>query len=163
MARGQTPSLTPEQAERYREVVRLRALGLTFDEIAQRVGYSDRSSAKNAYEAALRRYGREAVDDLRELEGIRLEDLWRRLMARLGSGEEFTVNELAQLLSAGVRVSQRRSNLYGLDAPRQVELSGVGGAPIVTDVGELLKQKLVALKQTDELGSGTVIDADVNE
>lgn len=143
--------------------MRLRALGLTFDEIAQRVGYSDRSSAKNAYEAALRRYGREAVDDLRELEGIRLEDLWRRLMARLGSGEEFTVNELAQLLGAGVRVSQRRSNLYGLDAPRQVELSGVGGSPIATDVGELLKQKLVALKQTDELGSGTVIDADVNE
>ena len=57
MAKGQTPALTPEQAERYREVVRLRALGLTFEEIAERTGYADRSSAKNAYEAALRRYG----------------------------------------------------------------------------------------------------------
>lgn len=163
MARGQTPALTPEQAERYREVVRLRAIGLTFDEIAQRVGYADRASAKNAYEAALRRYGREAVDDLRELEGMRLEDLWRRLMARLGSGEEFTVGELSQLVAAGVRVSQRRANLYGLDAPRQVELSGAGGGPVLTDVGAMLREKLVALKQTGEIERGTVIDADVNE
>jgi hypothetical protein len=161
MAKGQTPALTPEQAERYREVVRLRALGLTFEEIAERTGYADRSSAKNAYEAALRRYGREAVGDLRELEGFRLEELWRRLMAKFQNPDQLTVPEFAQLVSAGVRISQRRAALYGMDAPRQVELSGVDGGPVQTDVGELLRQRLLALKDADSaLPEGQVIDVD---
>ena len=53
MARGQTPALKPDVAERYRQVVQLRAGGATFEEIAERVGYAGRQSAKEAYDAAL--------------------------------------------------------------------------------------------------------------
>ena len=144
MARGQTPALTPDQAERYREVIRLRTAGLKFHEIAERVGYALRSGAKEAYDAALRWWGREAVDDLRTIEGERTEELWRQTFARLLASPEST-NEFVALVNTAVKVSQRRAALYGLDAPRQVEISGEDGGPVRTDVGEILLERIRAL------------------
>jgi len=144
MARGQTPALTPEQAERYREVIRLRTAGLKFHEIAERVGYASRSGAKEAYDAALRWWGREAVDDLRTIEGERTEELWRYTFARIIASPEST-NEFVSLVNTAVKVSQRRAALYGLDAPRQVEISGEDGGPVRTDVGEILLERIRAL------------------
>lgn len=144
MARGQTPALTPEQAERYREVIRLRTVGLKFHEIAERVGYASRSGAKEAYDAALRWWGREAVDDLRTIEGERTEELWRQTFARILSSPDST-NEFVALVNTAVKVSQRRAALYGLDAPRQVEISGEHGGPLRTDVGEILLERIRAL------------------
>jgi hypothetical protein len=144
MARGQTPALTPEQAERYREVIRLRTVGLKFHEIAERVGYASRSGAKEAYDAALRWWGREAVDDLRTIEGERTEELWRYTFARIIANPESTA-EFVSLVNSAVKVSQRRAALYGLDAPRQVEISGEDGGPVRTDVGEILLERIRAL------------------
>lgn len=144
MARGQTPALTPEQAERYREVVRLRTAGLKFHEIAERVGYASRSSAKEAYDAALRWWGREAVNDLRTIEGERTEELWRQVFGRILATPEST-NEFVSLVNTAVKVSQRRAALFGLDAPRQVEISGEDGGPLRTDVGEILLERIQAL------------------
>lgn len=144
MAKGQTPALTPEQAERYREVIRLRTAGLKFHEIAERVGYKSRSGAKEAYDAALRWWGREAVNDLRTIEGERTEELWRQTFARLLSNPDST-NEFVSLVNTAVKVSQRRAALYGLDAPRQVEISGEDGGPLRTDVGEILLERIQAL------------------
>lgn len=147
MARGQTPALTPDQASRYREVIRLRAAGLTFDEIADRLNYKSRSGAKEAYEAALRRWGREAVDDLRTLEGERLEQLWRRVFAQIIANPDMDVPEMTSLVNTAVKVSARKSALFGLDAPRQVEVAGEGGGPVVTDVGRILLERLEQLEQ----------------
>jgi len=144
MARGQTPALTPEQAERYREVIRLRTVGLKFHEIAERVGYASRSGAKEAYDAALRWWGREAVDDLRTIEGERTEELRRYTFARIIANPESTA-EFVSLVNSAVKVSQRRAALYGLDAPRQVEISGEDGGPVRTDVGEILLERIRAL------------------
>ncbi len=144
MARGQTPALTPEQAERYREVIRLRTAGLKFHEIAERVGYASRSGAKEAYDAALRWWGREAVDDLRTIEGERTEELWRYTFARIIANPESTA-EFVSLVNSAVKVSQRRAALYGLDAPRQVEISGEDGGPVRTDVGQILLERIRAL------------------
>jgi hypothetical protein len=142
MPKGQTPALTPDTADRYRRVMDLRARGLTFEEIAQEVGYAGRQGAKEAYDAALRWWGREAVDDLRTVEGERLELLWRRVYARVARSEDLGTVEFARLLDSAVRLSQRKAALWGLDAPRQYEVTGEGGGPLVTDVGELLRQRL---------------------
>jgi len=147
MARGQTPALTPQQAERYREVIRLRAAGLKFDQIAKEVGYASRSGAKEAYDAALRWWGRETVDDMRTIEGERMEDVWRITFTRLleiARDPEATA-QLVQVVNAAVRISQRRSALFGLDAPRQVEISGEDGGPVRTDIGEILLERIKAL------------------
>lgn len=143
MATGQTPALTPEQADRYRRVVQLRTAGVTFDQIAETLGYASRSGAKEAYDAALRRWGRVTVDEHRELEDVRLEELWRRTFARIADAD--SDDEFVKLISAAVRVSKRRADLLGLDAPRQVELAGKDGGPVETDIGEVLRQRVAAL------------------
>ena len=48
-------------------------------------------------------------------------------------------------MNTAVKVSQRRAALYGLDAPRQVEISGEDGGPLRTDVGEILLERIKAL------------------
>lgn len=121
--KGQKTALTPAIAEKYREVVRLRAAGLTFDEVAQRVGYASRSSAKEAYDRAIKSWGDEAVDDLRKLEGERVEQLWRRVYGRLIAADIDDIDGFTKLLNASIRVCKRRAELLGLDAPQQVEIA----------------------------------------
>ena len=142
--KGQTPALTKDQADRYRRVVQLRTAGVTFDQIAESLGYASRSGAKEAYDAALRRWGREAVDEHRDLEDLRLEELWRRTFARIAEADGD--DEFVKLIGAAVRVSKRRADLLGLDAPRQVEVSGANGGAMRTDVGEILRERLRQLE-----------------
>ena len=144
---GGTVELTPEEADRYRQVVDLRRAGWTFDEIAQHVGYADRSGAKAAYDAALRRWGTQAVDDLRQSEGERIDHLWRRISAAIAQlGPEADANQLATLTNSAVRISGARRQLFGMDAPRQVEITGHNGGALRTDVGEILRERLRQLE-----------------
>jgi len=146
MATGQTPALTPDQADKYVRVMELRRIGLTFEQIAKEVGYAGRQGAKEAYDAAIARMGREAAEDLRILENDRLDDLWRRAYTQLSKIDAGDVDALTKLESVMLRISQRRSGLMGLDAPRQVEVSGVNGRPIRTDVGDILRERLRQLE-----------------
>lgn len=150
MARGQTPALDPETADKYRRVVEYRAAGLTFDEIAERTGYASRSGAKLAYDAALKWWGTESVENLRIIEGERLEQLWRQTLARILAErepeEQLSIGEFSALVSTAVRISARKAALNGLDAPRQVEVAGVDGGAIQTDIGELFRAKLRELE-----------------
>ena len=146
MATGQTPALTPDQADKYVRVMELRRIGLTFEQIAKEVGYAGRQGAKEAYDAAISRMGREAAEDLRILENDRLDDLWRRAYTQLSKIDAGDVDALTKLESVMLRISQRRSGLMGLDAPRQVEVSGVNGRPIRTDVGDILRERLRQLE-----------------
>lgn len=143
--KGNTPALTPDQAERYARVLDLRRAGFTFDTIAREVGYAGRQGAKEAYDAAIKRMGREATDDLRVLENERLDDLWRRAYARMNSAE--SNDDFTKLQQTMIRISQRRSGLMGLDAPRQVEVTGEGGGALRTDVGDMLRERLRQLEQ----------------
>lgn len=152
MAKGQSPALSPETAERYRRVVQLRAAGLTFDRIANELGYASRSGAKEAYDAAIKSWGTEAVDDLRTLEGERIDELWRRTYQRLlaGEQEEMDTGEFTVLLNTAIRLSKRRSEIFGIDAPRQMEISGLAGGVLETDVGTLLRERLERIEQAQQ-------------
>ena len=146
-------NLTPEVASKYREVVRLRTLGVTFDDIADRVGYQSRSGAYDAYRAAMKWWGASPVQEARALEDERLESLWRSVMARLQvaqARDEPDTTEVVNVLNTAVNVMKRKASLLGLDAPRQVELAGLNGAPIVTDVGELLRER-IGMARTGDL------------
>jgi hypothetical protein len=137
-------------------------MGMTFDIIAERVGYASRQGAFEAYRAALKWWGKDAVDEARQLESERLERLWQSSMAQLGAAEreaievtygsggqeERTVVFAPDVLAAvngAINVSRRKSSLLGLDAPRQVELAGLDGGPVVTDIGELLRERMEAV------------------
>ena len=60
-----------------------------------------------------------------------LDDLWRRVFAAIAQGD------LSQIDRA-LRILKRRADLWGMDAPRQHEITGPGGSSIRTDVGDLL-------------------------
>ena len=132
MAKGQTPALTPETAEKYRQVVRLKAAGLTFDAIANEVGYASR---------------------LRVLEGERIDELWRRIFQRIlrAEQEDVETHEIVNLLNSAIRISKRRSDLFGLDAPRQHTITGPNGGALefVTDIGAILEERLNAIADRD--------------
>jgi hypothetical protein len=143
MAARQTPALTEDTADKYVRVLELRRAGLTFDQIAVEVGYAGRQGAKEAYDAAIRRLGNEPAADMQVLENERLDDLWRRAYARLRTAD--TVDEFVKLEALMLRISTRRAGLLGLDAPRQVEISGRGGGAIQTDIGEILRKRVAAI------------------
>ncbi len=68
-----------------------------------------------------------------------LDDLWRRVFAAIAQGD------LAQIDRA-LKILKRRADLWGLDAPRQQEISGPGGSSVRTDVGDLLIARLEELR-----------------
>ena len=69
-----------------------------------------------------------------------LDDLWRRVFAAIAQGD------LAHIDRA-LRILKRRADLWGLDAPRQHEISGPGGSSVRTDVGDLLIARLEELRK----------------
>ena len=77
--RGATSPAAIARAEREREAIAMRRAGASFDDIADRVGFADRSGAKKAVERGLSRWMREHDEELRVLELERTEVLIRRL------------------------------------------------------------------------------------
>ena len=155
MAKVQT-NRTPEVLEKYEEVVRLRTLGLSFQMIADRVGYAGRSGAKEAYSQAIKMWGGEAVDELRVIENERLDHLHRVLMAQLETttrDPETGAGEIVPLVNSALNLARRRAALNGLDSASKHEISGPDGSALQTDVGEMLRQRLQAFeKETDIKG-----------
>lgn len=139
--------LDPEEAERYAagdgdlradtphsveittkqiQAVELRKAGYTFAEIADALGYEHKSSALRAVRSALNRWGIEAVDELRLLELSRLDTitkkLWPFIMGRRADDGSWARRPDLDAMRLYLQVSQRRSQLLGLDAPREVRL-----------------------------------------
>ena len=156
MAKIQT-NRTPEVLAKYEEVVRLRSIGLSFQQIADRVGYSGRSGAKAAYTEAIKMWGSEAVEEQRILENERLDYLWRTAVSQI-EGSKGDPGIVIHAVNSALRVSAKRAALNGLDAPRQVEIAGTDGAALRTDIGDLLRSRLKQLENTISPGNPIEID-----
>jgi len=133
---GNPVSLDMQAAPRAAQALRLRRLGYTYQEIADRVGYANESSARTAVKKAGQRIVR---DEARELVGWQLDQLdiaLQLVLQRIQRNDEyslFAVDRLAPLL-------KRQADLMGLDA--KPESAGAGLAlvsvPIAADVLEAL-------------------------
>lgn len=137
-------SLPTTTIDKYMKVIDLRKAGLTFEEIAERVGYESRSGAKMAFDSAVKYWGHESVTELRVIENERVEDLWRRTYKML-EDPTLTLSESLRIMETALKVTESKRKLHGLDAPRQLEISGQDGDEIKTDVGQILKDRLQAL------------------
>jgi len=160
MAKPQT-NQTHEVIEKYGEVVRLRALGLSFQQIADRVGYHGRQGASEAYRQAIKLWGRDSVDELQALENERLDHLWRVVMGQLETAQRQQADSgtIIQIINSALLVSKRRSALFGIDAPRQVEISGTVETTVDTDIAELLKQRIGLI----EAGLPIVLEGEIED
>lgn len=110
--KGGKPDVTA--AEKQAEALRLRKAGLTYEEIADRLGYANKSGAYKTVMSALRKIVQEPADELRKLEIERLDVM-------LASLWPFILKGSPRHVEIGLKVMDRRAALLGLDAPKVVE------------------------------------------
>ena len=68
-----------------------------------------------------------------------LDDLWRRVFAAIAQGDLTQIDRALKIL-------KRRADLWGMDAPRQHEITGPGGSALRTDIGDLLIARFEELR-----------------
>jgi hypothetical protein len=141
-----TKATTPARvtaAERRRrkeaEAARLRAEGLDYDAIADRLGYRDRSGAHKAARRALADVVRHSTDEARLLAMQRLDALRVRLVG-IATDDTVAPRDQVAALRALLAVEEREAKLLGLDA---------AAAPVVT--GDILDAEIARL--TREIGA----------
>jgi len=141
-----TKATTPARvtaAERRRrkeaEAARLRAEGLDYDAIADRLGYRDRSGAHKAARRALADVVRHSTDEARLLAMQRLDALRVRLVT-IATDDTVNTRDQVAALRVLLAVEERESRLLALD---------ITAAPVVT--GEVLDAEIARL--TREIGA----------
>lgn len=116
-------------ALRAAEAVKLRAMRLTYDEIARRCGYSNPASARRAILRELNRVVVDGVDDLRKQESDMLDRLhaecWELAMDKKNRGRLFAIDRLLE-------ISKQRRELLGLDTPKDQQ---AGAEVIIREYG----------------------------
>jgi len=108
------------------QALELRKAGASFDQIAQHLGYAQRSGAHHAVQRALRESlekRNQDADEVRELELSRLDDMFLGLWKDAKAGKWLAVDR-------ALRIMERRAAYLGLDAPKKQEISGSEGGPI---------------------------------
>ena len=114
MSKPRPSRITPEVLEREAQVLRFRRAGLTFDMIAQRLGYSHASGAHKAYINACKRIVYSDVEEVRREEQDRLDIALSAIWPNVLRGDTPSI-------VAMVRIMERRAKLLGLDMPVRVQ------------------------------------------
>jgi len=106
--------------DRQRQALELRRAGLTFQQIATRLGYAHAAGAYHAVQRGLKVTLQEPADELRTLECARLDALQEKVWSKAIAGDARSVDRVLAIM-------KRRSRLLGLDAPQTtaVELGAV--------------------------------------
>ncbi|MDR1536155.1 MAG: hypothetical protein LBU64_13885 [Planctomycetota bacterium] len=106
--KAKTGAAAIEAAERQARALDLRRQGYSFEAVAAACGYADRACAYKAVMAGLNRTLREPADELRQLEGERLDALLATVYPAAAAGDLAAV-------AAVLRIGERRARLFGLD------------------------------------------------
>lgn len=120
MAKGKSD---PAVIEKQKKVLELRRGGLTFDLIAERLGYANASGAHKAYQSACRLIVVEDVEAIRNTEIDRLDIAQAAIWGDLINGQD--AQDRARAVLALIKIMERRARLLGLDMPvkSQVEVN----------------------------------------
>lgn len=105
---------SPELVDKETKVLELRRAGLTWQRIAQEVGYADHSGAYAAYKRAIKRTQQQPADELREQELDRIDRLQLAAWPKAMQGH-------VQSIAVICRLMERRARLLGLDMPIKIE------------------------------------------
>jgi len=128
--------LAPEVFEREYEVLKYRKGGLTFDQIAQKLGYAHESGARMAFKRAIERTRDDALNaEMRELHRQRLEVALQAIWPDVTAGDLEAIKVMLKIL-------ERDAKLYGLDSPVKTELE------VTTYDGNLLRQRTREIVET---------------
>lgn len=134
---------SPELVDKEIKVLELRRAGLTWQRIAEQVGYADHTGAYSAYKRAIKRTQQQPADELREAEIDRLDRLQLAIWPKAMNGDNTSITTI-------LRIMERRAKLLGLDMPVKIAQDVTvweGGESIdraVRDLAELLRQNAAA-------------------
>lgn len=117
------------QREQALRALNLRKAGATYTQIAETCGYSAPQAACRAVQRALARNEAESVEDLRQLQAARLDDLLRAVYPQALRGVYDAVDR-------ALSIEGRRAKLLGLDAPMQVQNEQLGETRIVIEYAD---------------------------
>jgi hypothetical protein len=158
--RGRSSPAAIDRAEREREAIVLRRAGTSYEDIATRLGFADRSGAKKAVERGLSRWMRESDEELRAFELERTEALIARLWPLIDCPDPDL-----DVLAAYMRLVDYRAKIAGLYAPRrqQVEVAvrgrvehrkieAVRALELDSDVVTVVDEHVTALLERDPDG-----------
>lgn len=123
------------EAARAAALLRDRALGLTYDEIAERHQYSHRSNARQALLRALDARVADNAAHLRAIENERYEMDQRVIRAIIADPQSPPATRL-RAIDTRTRSAARHARLNGLDAPLQVALSAGVEADLMDALAE---------------------------
>jgi hypothetical protein len=126
--RPRRTKLDPAVIEREYEVLKYRRGGMTFDQIAQKVGYATPSGAQAAYKRAMVRTLQPVADELRETQLDRLETALMAIWKKVLAGDLKAIDRL-------ISISRRQSELLGMDAPKQTQVE------VTTYDGTVLRER----------------------
>ena len=105
-----------EMRRRDARVYELRIQGNTFEQIASEVGYSGPSGAWQAHQRIKSEWIFESIDEARQLELMRLDELQVAVWDRAINGD-------LPAAHCVLKIMDRRAKLLGLDKPEKVEVS----------------------------------------
>lgn len=109
-----------ESTEKQMRALEERKAGLSYQEIAVKVGYRSASGAHAAVRKALKMTLQEPADELRKLEVARLDQMLSALWEKVKEGD-------TRAIEAALKVEERRARLLGLDEPSEVDVTSGGG------------------------------------
>jgi hypothetical protein len=112
-----------EARQKELQALQLRIGGASWEQIAQTLGFANRSGPFHAVDRLLRQLPVESINQLRNLQRERLNGLW------LGSWPAASTGD-PQAVANCMRILKRAAELDGLDAPKKLEHAGPGGKPI---------------------------------
>jgi hypothetical protein len=108
----------PASLDRQTKAVALRLAGLDFQAIASQLGYSNRGQAVADVQKAISARvedGTRSIDELREIELLRLDRLQAATWSTALSGDHKAIDQTLKIID-------RRCKLLGLDAPERHEV-----------------------------------------
>jgi hypothetical protein len=161
---GKQPSPTSPArlavVDRQNRALEYRKAGKSYPWIADAMGYSLNGVFK-AVKTALKRCGKPAADEVRIMELERLDRLWQNLWGQDGSLIECkSADDLVKKTDAMIRISKRRADMLGIDAPVKVAATTPGGESIfVNYTDEQLLAALERVRARRDLGGALPVDS----
>jgi hypothetical protein len=127
-------------------------MGATYEQIAKELGYANKGGAYKAVKAGLHEAIVESAMEMRVVQNDKLDLLLSRCLTAFMGGD---LDQVKNILA----IEKRRADLWGLDASKQVAVTGADGGPIQTDVGQVLLERLRQLGD----GGGDAIEVSSGE
>lgn len=137
--------------EKENQVLKYRKGGLTFDAIAEKLGYANESSARAAFKRAIERTRDDALAaEGRELHRLRLETALTAIWDRVLKGD---LKAIAMML----RILERDAKLHGLDMPvkTEVEVTNYDGNLLRQRTREIVSAIREVRESENRLGDGS--------